>query len=206
MNVYIMAEKGGTGKTTITTLLYLYIKNYYETNVNLIDSDLGQLSLYELFEDRKKNNLLSTNVAIDTKEIKDLMKDSESLNLIDGRANIDNKDSFYINNSDLIILVSSSSRFDLNNTKKIVDLFEENNVNFKVLLNMISDEKDYETSIKKLGVYNCFENYIKYRKNYKTIETNGMTDLDKSFTNFHKWQVKKEIENIVDEMFSCLEN
>lgn len=195
MIVYIGSEKGGVGKTTITFMLSLYLKHYYDIELKLIDSDIKQQSLFKLMELRKKSGLDYVNVVVGG-DLKDIKKNE--LCLIDGRANILENDSEYLNGCDLVLIPCGGSFLEIENTKSFIKVLEKNNIPYRVLLTRIEDKKEMDLEV--FGTKNTLKQILGVSDRYSKINNNGECDLDKSFLNVYKWQTKKEMENIINEL------
>lgn len=195
MIVYVGSEKGGVGKTTTVFMLALYIMNNYDVPLKLIDSDIKQQSLFKLMELRKKNKLDYVDVIVggDLKDIK-----PNELVLIDGRANIQEVDSEYLNKCDLVLITTSDSFLEIENTKSFIKVLEKNNIPYKILFTRVEDKKSVD--VLKNEFKNVLKTVVGYSDRYRKIGINGETDLD----NFsvYKWHTKRELENILNELFS----
>lgn len=195
MIVYVGSEKGGVGKTTTVFMLALYIMNNYDVPLKLIDSDIKQQSLFKLMELRKKNKVDYVDVIVgcDLKDIK-----PNELVLIDGRANIQEVDSEYLNKCDLVLITTSDSFLEIENTKSFIKVLEKNNIPYKILFTRVEDKKSVD--VLKNEFKNVLKTVVGYSDRYRKIGINGETDLD----NFsvYKWHTKRELENILNELFS----
>lgn len=195
MIVYVGSEKGGVGKTTTVFMLALYIMNNYDVPLKLIDSDIKQQSLFKLMELRKKNKLDYVDVIVggDLKDIK-----PNELVLIDGRANIQEVDSEYLNKCDLVLITTSDSFLEIENTKSFIKVLEKNNIPYKILFTRVEDKKSVD--VLKNEFKNVLKTVVGYSDRYRKIGINGETDLD----NFsvYKWHTKRELENILKELLS----
>lgn len=195
MIVYVGSEKGGVGKTTTVFMLALYIMNNYDVPLKLIDSDIKQQSLFKLMELRKKNKLDYVDVIVggDLKDIK-----PNELVLIDGSANIQEVDSEYLNKCDLVLITTSDSFLEIENTKSFIKVLEKNNIPYKILFTRVEDKKSVD--VLKNEFKNVLKTVVGYSDRYRKIGINGETDLD----NFsvYKWHTKRELENILNELFS----
>lgn len=195
MIIYVGSEKGGVGKTTMTLMMGVYIKQNYDVTLKMIDTDIKQQSLFKLMELRKKNNLDYCDVSLggDLSGVK-----KNELCLIDGRANLQSEDSVFLNGCDLVLILVSDSYLEIENTKSFIKVLEKNNIPYKILLNRIHDKKTIDTL--KSEFKNVLNTVIGVSERYRKIEKNGETDLDNF--NVYKWYTRRELENLLNELFN----
>jgi cellulose biosynthesis protein BcsQ len=196
MIIYVGSEKGGVGKTTTVFMLSLYVKHFYDVTLKLIDSDIKQQSLFKLMEQRKKNNLDYIDVVVGG-DLKDIKK--SDLVFIDGRANILEEDSIYMNECDLVLIPCGDSLLEVENTKSFINILEKNNIPYKVLFTRIQDKKN-SNFMNEFDSKKVIKQVLGLSDRYSKISKNGQCDLDKSFLNVYKWQTKKEMENVILEL------
>jgi len=143
--ISFVSQKGGVGKSTLSQLLSkAYVKNNFK--VLLADMDVQQMSSCEWALNGKANGVIDLPDVKEFEHVKDVLtiKDQYDMVVFDGRPSASAQTLEIAKASDLIILPTSASKYDMNPQIKLAHEFRSKNIEIKriaFVFNRISTTK-----------------------------------------------------------------
>jgi chromosome partitioning protein len=205
MIIGILNLKGGSGKSTVTLNLVCYYAK--KNKVLLIDTDEGQLSTNKWYSRRDKKDDFDVKIIKTVNDLYNIIKDNHKLYdyiIIDGAPELDDVAQTTINVSDLLIVPTNPSPFDLWGSyraiEKVINIKNKNRPDLKafILLNQYNDRtliaREIKETFEEIGIP-VLKSRLVHRVAYQECVMYGRSVLE-----WTDRKAKKEINSLGKEL------
>ncbi len=204
MNIAITSASGNIGKSTICLNLSLSLNDNFE-NIALYDCDERMETLKEVMTLRKKNKLSYLKVETDLAKIEKGLNNKTNLNIFDLKGHLGQKEALILNESDLVLVITSNEDLVLKKTLKLCKDLDDSNIKYFVLINKFNDKLETFDNIKNMFKGKVLTNYLKDKISYKRIDQDGSLFYDKKDSMVGLRTTKLEFENFVEEFLEIIQ-
>ncbi len=204
MNIAITSASGNIGKSTICLNLSLSLNDNFE-NISLYDCDERMETLKEVMTLRKKNKLSYLKVETDLAKIEKGLNNKTNLNIFDLKGHLGQKEALILNESDLVLVITSNEDLVLKKTLKLCKDLDDSNIKYFVLINKFNDKLETFDNIKNMFKGKVLTNYLKDKISYKRIDQDGSLFYDKKDSMVGLRTTKLEFENFVEEFLEIIQ-
>lgn len=204
MNIAITSASGNTGKSTICLNLSLSLNDNFE-NISLYDCDERMETLKEIMTLRKKNKLSYLKVETDLAKIEKGLSNKTNLNIFDLKGHLGQKEALILNESDLVLVITSNEDLVLKKTLKLCKDLDNSNIKYFVLINKYNDKLESFDNIKNMFKGKVLTSYLKDKISYKRIDEDGSLFYDKKDSMVGLRTTKLEFENFVEEFLEIIQ-
>ena len=204
MNIAITSASGNIGKSTICLNLSLSLNDNFE-NIALYDCDERMETLKEVMTLRKKNKLSYLKVETDLAKIEKGLNNKTNLNIFDLKGHLGQKEALILNESNLVLVITSNEDLVLKKTLKLCKDLDESNIKYFVLINKFNDKLETFDNIKNMFKGKVLTNYLKDKLSYKRIDQDGSLFYDKKDSMIGLRTTKVEFENFVEEFLEIIQ-
>ena len=178
MNIAITSASGNIGKSTICLNLSLSLNDNFE-NISLFDCDERMETLKEVMTLRKKNKLSYLKVETDLAKIEKGLNNKTNLNIFDLKGHLGQKEALILNESNLVLVITSNEDLVLKKTLKLCKDLDDSNIKYFVLINKFNDKLETFDNIKNMFKGKVLTSYLKDKISYKRIDADGSLFYDK---------------------------
>lgn len=204
MNIAITSASGNIGKSTICLNLSLSLNDNFE-NISLYDCDERMETLKEVMTLRKKNKLSYLKVETDLAKIEKGLNNKTNLNIFDLKGHLGQKEALILNESDLVLVITSNEDLVLKKTLKLCKDLDDSNIKYFVLINKFNDKLETFDNIKNMFKGKVLTSYLKDKISYKRIDKDGSLFYDKKDSMIGLRTTKLEFENFVEEFLEIIQ-
>ena len=204
MNIAITSASGNIGKSTICLNLSLSLNDNFE-NIALFDCDERMETLKEVMTLRKKNKLSYLKVETDLAKIEKGLNNKTNLNVFDLKGHLGQKEALILNESNLVLVITSNEDLVLKKTLKLCKDLDDSNIKYFVLINKFNDKLETFDNIKNMFKGKVLTNYLKDKISYKRIDEDGSLFYDKKDSMVGLRTTKLEFENFVEEFLEIIQ-
>ena len=204
MNIAITSASGNIGKSTICLNLSLSLNDNFE-NISLYDCDERMETLKEVMTLRKKNKLSYLKVETDLAKIEKGLNNKTNLNIFDLKGHLGQKEALILNESDLVLVITSNEDLVLKKTLKLCKDLDDSNIKYFVLINKYNDKLETFDNIKNMFKGKVLTSYLKDKISYKRIDQDGSLFYDKKDSMVGLRTTKLEFENFVEEFLEIIQ-
>ena len=204
MNIAITSASGNIGKSTICLNLSLSLNDNFE-NISLYDCDERMETLKEIMTLRKKNKLSYLKVETDLAKIEKGLNNKTNLNIFDLKGHLGQKEALILNESDLVLVITSNEDLVLKKTLKLCKDLDDSNIKYFVLINKFNDKLETFDNIKNMFKGKVLTSYLKDKISYKRIDQDGSLFYDKKDSLVGLRTTKLEFENFVEEFLEIIQ-
>lgn len=204
MNIAITSASGNIGKSTICLNLSLSLNDNFE-NIALYDCDERMETLKEVMTLRKKNKLSYLKVETELEKIEKGLNNKTNLNIFDLKGHLGQKEALILNESDLVLVITSNEDLVLKKTLKLCKDLDDSNIKYFVLINKFNDKLETFDNIKNMFKGKVLTNYLKDKISYKRIDKDGSLFYDKKDSMIGLRTTKLEFENFVEEFLEIIQ-
>lgn len=204
MNIAITSASGNIGKSTICLNLSLSLNDNFE-NIALYDCDERMETLKEVMTLRKKNKLSYLKVETELEKIEKGLNNKTNLNIFDLKGHLGQKEALILNESDLVLVITSNEDLVLKKTLKLCKDLDDSKIKYFVLINKFNDKLETFDNIKNMFKGKVLTNYLKDKISYKRIDKDGSLFYDKKDSMIGLRTTKLEFENFVEEFLEIIQ-